>query len=77
MTETFLNGRLTVTSLAAPTDEDNAKLDALTSDERHQVLAEAIEHGRASGISDRDPREAFKLARARYARSQAVRDHAV
>lgn len=53
MTETFLDGKLTVTSLAAPTAEDNEKLDRLTKAEREQVLFEALERGRKSGVSSK------------------------
>ena len=62
MTETFLDGKLTVTSLAAPTAEDNEKLNRLTKEEREQVLFEALERGRKSGISTMTREEIWQAA---------------
>jgi len=63
MTETFLNGKITVTSLAAPTPEDKRKLRKLSSDEHTALLTEAIERGASSGISDKTVDDIWNSAR--------------
>jgi hypothetical protein len=42
MSHTYLNGKITVTSLAAPTEEDIANLKQLSDAERKQLLDEHL-----------------------------------
>lgn len=51
MGETYLNGKITLTSLAAPTAEDMAKVNQLSAGDREALAREAIERGRNSPIS--------------------------
>lgn len=51
MTETYLNGKITVTSLASPTAEDMKKLRTLSEEDRLALLNEALESGRNSPVS--------------------------
>ncbi len=53
MTESWLDGKITVTSLAAPTPEDIKKLQALSEEDRLALLHEALERGRNSPVSDK------------------------
>ncbi|MEM7619996.1 MAG: hypothetical protein AAF228_05975 [Pseudomonadota bacterium] len=53
MAQTYLNGKITVTSLAAPTVEDMQKIKALSDDERRAMLEEKLERGRNSPVSDK------------------------
>lgn len=62
MTATYLNGKITVTSLAAPTAEDIKKLQALSEEDRLALLNEALERGRNSPISDKTVDEIWDLA---------------
>ena len=62
MTETYLNGKITVTSLAAPTANDIEKLQALSKEDRDALLNEALEHGRNSGVSDKTVDEIWDSA---------------
>lgn len=52
MAETYLNGKLMISSLAAPTAEDMEKVQALSNDDRRALMDEALERGRISPISD-------------------------
>ena len=52
MAETYLNGKITLTSLAAPTAGDMAKVRELSDDDRKALAQEALERGRNSPISD-------------------------
>lgn len=65
MSETFLGGRITLSSLAAPTVEDVEILKALSEEDRRALLLEALERGRASGLSGRTPEEIWEAAKAR------------
>ena len=51
MSETYLDGKIIVTSLAAPTAADLVALRALSEDERNALLREAVERGRRSPTS--------------------------
>ena len=62
MSETYLNGKITVTSLSAPTINDLEKLRALSKEDRNTWLNEALEHGRNSGVSDKTVDEIWDLA---------------
>jgi len=68
MSETYLNGKITVTSLAAPTVEDMKKVRALSESDRRALLDEALERARNSALSDKTVDEiwdsALKKARA-------------
>jgi len=77
MSETYLNGKITVTSLAAPTDEDMRKISALSSEERKQLLDEALERGRKSGLSKRSKEDIAKSAKAKAAARSTTSDHAL
>jgi len=77
MSDTFLNGKITVTSLAAPTPEDFAKLRALTKKERKALLSEAIEHGVNSGISRKSVDEIWESARQKAKTTQENKDYAL
>lgn len=52
MAQTYLNGKITLTSIATPTAEDMAKVEALSDADRKALVAEAVEIGRNSPISD-------------------------
>ncbi|MCW2305769.1 hypothetical protein [Rhodobium gokarnense] len=65
MTETFLNGRITVSSLAAPTAADLEKLRALSEEDRKALIAEAIERGAKSPPSGKTADQIFESARAK------------
>lgn len=62
MTETYLNGKISVTSLAAPTAEDLKKLQALSEVDRLALLNEALERGRNSPASAKTVDEIWDLA---------------
>lgn len=67
MIQSFLNGRIKITSLAAPTEEDKRVLAALSDADRQLVIAEALERAEASGAGDRTPEEIWEAAKARAA----------
>jgi hypothetical protein len=67
MTQTYLNGRITLSSLAAPTDEDLRVLNSLSDEEKAAVLSEALERAENSGPSTRSPEEIWNAAKARVA----------
>lgn len=62
MSETYLNGKLSITSLAAPTAEDMGKLRELSDAERSAVIAEARSRGRDSPVGSRTPDEIWESA---------------
>ena len=62
MTETYLNGKTTVTSLATPTAEDMEKLQALSEEDRLALLNEALELGRNSPLSNKTVDEIWDSA---------------
>ncbi len=66
MAETYLNGKITVTSLAAPTVEDMQKINALSPDERHAMLDEELERGRSSPVVDTTVDEVWDMALEEY-----------
>ena len=70
MSETYLNGKITVTSLAAPNDEDLAKIRALSPEEHRTMIREALVIGEKSGTSDRTVDEIYEAA-VRKARKSA------
>ena len=71
MSETYLNGKLTVSSLATPSEADLAALAALTPEERRQVLHEALEHRANSGVSTRTIDEIWEAAKAKAKAARA------
>ena len=77
MSETFLNGKITVTSLAAPTPEDLVKLRELSKKERNTLLSEAIERGVNSGISTKTVDEIWDSARQKAKTIQENKDYAL
>lgn len=62
MAETYLNEKITITSLAAPTVEDIKKLKALSEEDRLTLLNEALKRGRNSPLSDKTVDEIWDLA---------------
>ena len=52
MSKTYLDGKLSVTSLAAPTKEDMAKVNALSDDEYKQFREEVRTRARNSPATD-------------------------
>lgn len=62
--KTYLNGRVTVSSLAAPSEEDKRILAALSEADRRALLIEALEHAENSGFSDRTPEQIWQAAKA-------------
>ncbi len=50
MTETFLNGKITVTSLAAPTSNNIKILQTLSEEDRRTLLNEALERGHNGSV---------------------------
>lgn len=50
--QTYLNGKISVTSLATPTVEDMKKIMALSEAERSEMVREAVERGKNSPLSD-------------------------
>jgi hypothetical protein len=77
MSETFLNGKITVTPLAAPTSEDFAKQRALYSKERSTLLSEAIERGLYSGVSTKTVDEIWDSARQKAKAIQENKDYSL
>ncbi|NHK29505.1 hypothetical protein FF098_016470 [Parvularcula flava] len=65
MSETYLNGKITVSSLTAPTEEDIRQIEALSPDERLELMREAIKQGIESGVSKRSMEEIRQAARAK------------
>lgn len=66
MAETYLNGKITVTSLAAPTTEDMQKIKALSPDERRAMLEEKLERGGNSPVVDTTVDEVWERAFQEY-----------
>jgi hypothetical protein len=62
MTDTYLNGKITLESLAAPTTEDIEKLQALSEKDRLALLNEALERGRNSPLSNKTVDEIWDSA---------------
>jgi len=76
MAQTYLNGRITLSSLAAPTESDKEKLAMLSEADRKALLLEAIERGKSSGVSadslDEILQSALNKARAHLNRQDNV-----
>lgn len=62
MTGTYLNGKITLSSVAAPTAEDLDKLDQLLEEERRALAAEILERGRVGSVSDVSLEDIWKQA---------------
>jgi len=77
MSKTFLNGKISVTSLAAPTPQDLAKLRALSREERSALLSEAIERGENSGISSKSVDDIWDSALLKAKKLQEKAGHAL
>ena len=77
MSETYLNGKLTVSSLAVPTEDDIAKIRALSPEEHKAMIAEALERAEQSGISDKSVDEIFESAVRKAREIQLNQEHAV
>lgn len=77
MSETYLDGKITVTSLAAPTADDQRKIDALSNEERKALLDEALERGWNSPIGTRSREEIVQAAKERAAALTEKPEYAV
>ena len=77
MSETYLNGKITVTSLAAPTIADMEKVCALSESERHALLDEAIKRGRNSPLSGKTVDEIWDSALKKAKAVKAIPDYAL
>ena len=53
MDQTYLNGKITLSSLAAPTKEDVRKINALSDEDRKALLEEALQRAEHSPISEK------------------------
>ncbi len=62
MTDTYLNGKITVTSLAAPTADDLDKIQALSQEDRQALLDEALALGRNAQLSNKTVDEIWDSA---------------
>ena len=62
MSETYLNGKVAFSSLAAPTEADLARWRALSEEERQAIRAERADRAHASEISDRTLDDIFVSA---------------
>jgi len=62
MTETYINGKITVTSLSAPTAEDVRILRALSDEDRRVLIDEALERGQNSPVSDKTVKDIWDSA---------------
>jgi hypothetical protein len=67
MTTTYLNGRVSISSLAAPTEDDLRVLDALSDEDRTALLKEHLDKAAKSGLSTKTPEQIFAAAKARAA----------
>ena len=77
MSETYLNGKIIVTSLAAPTTADMEKVCALSESERRALLDEALERDRPSGLSDKTVDEIWDSALKKAKAVKAIPDYAL
>ena len=77
MAETYLHGRITITSLAAPTQEDVAKIRALSSEDRRTMLNEALERGEQSGLSSKSIEDIWEEAKQQAKATKQKPDYAV
>lgn len=77
MSETFLDGKVTVSSLAAPSAEDLKILRALSEDERRTVIEEARERGRQSPPGSRTPDDIWESALTKARSIKTTADHAL
>ncbi len=62
MTETYLNGKITVTSLAAPTADDMGKIQALSQEYRQALLDEALALGHSGPLGNKTVDEIWDSA---------------
>lgn len=69
MATTYLNGKISLTSLASPTSDDLAKIRQLSDVDRNALMTEALDRGRNSPLSDATVddvwNDAFEEARAK------------
>lgn len=65
MTQTYLNGRVSISSLAAPTEDDLRVLKSLSDEDKAALLAEALKRAEASGPAERTPEDIWNAAKAR------------
>ena len=72
MTETYLNGKITVTSLAAPTVDDLEKIQALSQEDRQALLDEALALGRNAQLSNKTVDEIWDSA---LKKAKAMKDN--
>ena len=67
MAEAFLNGRVVISSLAAPSEEDLRILNNLSEEERKTIVSEALQRAETSPKGTRTPEQIWEAARARAA----------
>jgi len=77
MAETYLNGKITLSSLAAPTAEDIEKVHALSADDHRALIHEALDKGRNSPIGNRTVDEIWDSALQKAAEIKAKQQHAL
>lgn len=77
MAETYLNGKITVTSLATPTADDMQKIKALSPQERRAMLEEELERGRNSPVVDTTVDEIWDMALTEYRAQKNKSEHAL
>ncbi|MCP4185071.1 MAG: hypothetical protein GY761_17460 [Hyphomicrobiales bacterium] len=77
MSETYLNGKISVTSLAAPTPEDIKKLRTLSTDDHKALLVEALMRGEESGISNKTVDDIWDSARQKAQKIKENQEYAL
>ena len=77
MSQTYLNGKLTISSLAAPTAADIEAMSIMSDQERSAILGEALERGRKSPVGERTVDEIWDRSLARATAIKAKRANAL
>jgi len=77
MTETYLNGKITVTSLATPTVHDLEKICALSQEDRQALLDEALALGRSGPLGNKTVDEIWDSALRKAKAIKENRQHAL
>jgi len=75
MSRTFLNGKLTVSSLAVPTEDDVAAIRNLSDADYRQFRNEALDRAANSGISNKTVDEIFESAIKKARQIQLEQEH--
>ncbi len=77
MSETYLDGKINITSLAAPTPDGIKKLRTLSAEDHRALLVEALKRGEESGISDKTVDEIWDSARQRAQKIKENQEYAL